>query len=104
MISYTGRHGELYDLFYADKPYATEAAFVHSCLEAYGLPGGKSLLELACGTGIHALAMEKLGYRVLATDNSQAMLAVATRKAKEALSGARFRNQDMTALDHASQL
>ena len=28
MSSYIGRHAELYDIFYADKPYADEARYL----------------------------------------------------------------------------
>ena len=48
MISYLGRHAELYDIFYADKPYALEAAFVHQCLQSYSQEPVHRLLELAC--------------------------------------------------------
>jgi SAM-dependent methyltransferase len=98
MSSYLGRHAELYDLLYEDKPYAEEAGFVHSRLSRYGAPG-RRLLELACGTGSHALNFERLGYSVVATDYSKDMLDVATRKGREASSSVRFEYGDMTALD-----
>ena len=72
--SYIGRHAELYDLFYAEKPYAEEAKFVDACIQQFGEGASKKLLELACGTGRHALEMEKLGYKVIATDYSADML------------------------------
>jgi SAM-dependent methyltransferase len=97
--SYIGRHAELYDIFYADKPYAEEAAFVHACLQKYGRPNPKLLLELACGTGTHSLLLEKLGYRIIASDYSKDMLAQARQKAKKANSGVDFRQQNMLSLD-----
>lgn len=98
MSSYVGRHAELYDLFYATKPYAEEAAFVHQCLERFGDGVTRRLLELACGTGSHALALEKFGYGIVATDYSEDMLAVARRKAAQASSRVEFQRQDMRAL------
>lgn len=98
MSSYIGRHAELYDLFYADKPYAEEALFVHQCLQEYSSGPITRLLELACGTGSHALALEKFGYRIVATDYSEDMLAIAERKARELSSTVEFRFQDMTEL------
>jgi len=80
MSSYVGRHAELYDIFYADKPYGKEAAFVHQCLQHYSLGTTHRVLELACGTGSHALALEQKGYKILATDYSTDMLACARRK------------------------
>lgn len=99
MSSYIGRHAELYDLFYADKPYADEALFVHRCLQRFGAGATNRLLELACGTGSHAFALEKFGYQILATDDSENMLAIAKKKAAEIGSTVNFRAQDMTRLD-----
>jgi SAM-dependent methyltransferase len=71
--SYTGLHAALYDEIYAEKPYAAEARFVH---ELAGAPGGR-LLDVACGTGRHALAFADLGYEVTGTDVNEELLAVA---------------------------
>jgi len=98
MVSYAGRHAELYDLFYADKEYDSEAAFVHYCLERFGVKGHATLLELACGTGRHAFALERFGYQVTATDYSADMLAVARDKANESRSSVSFSLQDMSNL------
>jgi len=95
--SYAGRHAELYDLFYADKPYPEEAAFVHRCVQAFN-SGAKTMLELACGTGTHSLLLEKYGYRIIATDYSVDMLRRAEEKAKKVNSRVEFRRQDMRAL------
>jgi SAM-dependent methyltransferase len=99
VTAYQGRHAELYDLFYADKPYAAEAEFMHACLQRYGRGPVRRLLELACGTGTHALRLEQHGYEIVATDYSSDLLECARRKAT--LAGARtdFRWQDMRALD-----
>ncbi|HLA82641.1 MAG TPA: methyltransferase domain-containing protein, partial [Thermoleophilia bacterium] len=77
MTSYAGRHAELYDVFYSDKPYAAEAAFVHECFGRYAGFPVRRLLELACGTGRHAIELAKMGYELVATDNSPDMLASA---------------------------
>ena len=101
MSSYLGRHAELYDTIYGDKPYAEEARFVHECLQRFGEGESKRLLELACGTGSHALELEKLGYEVTATDYSADMLARARAKSQQAGSNVRFDQQDMTNLNVA---
>lgn len=97
--SYLGRHAELYDLFYSDKPYSEEANFVHSCLEKYSLMPIETILELGCGTGTHSLFLEKFGYQILATDYSDDMLLHAMQKAQDANSSNRYRKQDMCSLD-----
>lgn len=99
MTSYSGRHAELYDLFYADKPYEAEAAFVDNCLREYSVGPTNSLLEIACGTGTHALLLEKRGYEIVATDYSNDMLERAKQKASVGSSRVDFRLQDMTQLD-----
>ncbi len=99
MSSYIGWHAELYDIFYGDKPYADEAAFVHWCLQQYGVGTTHRLLELACGTGSHAFALEKFGYEIVATDYSEDMLSCARAKAKKISSKVKFTQQDMRTLN-----
>ena len=99
MISYKGRHAELYDLFYSDKPYVKEAHFVHRCLQRFSGNNCKHILELACGTGSHALVWDELGYAVTAVDHSEDMLACARRKAAASNSKIEFHRQDMRALN-----
>jgi SAM-dependent methyltransferase len=96
--SYIGRHAELYDLFYTEKPYASEAAFVHFCIQTYK-PNANRLLELACGTGNHSLLLEKYAYKIVATDYSPDMLTLAREKAQKENSTVDFRQEDMRALD-----
>ena len=81
MSVYGGRYAELYDLFYSDKPYAEEAAFVHDCLQKFARTPVRETLELACGTGRHALELEKHGYEITAMDRSPDMLEIARRRA-----------------------
>jgi SAM-dependent methyltransferase len=81
MSNYAGRYAELYDLFYADKPYAEEARFVHERIQEFGGHPTREVLELACGTGRHALELEKFDYQITATDGSPDMLQVASRRA-----------------------
>jgi SAM-dependent methyltransferase len=99
MSSYVGRHAELYDLFYADKPYAAEAAWVDGVLREFVAPAPVRLLELACGTGRHAVELSRRGYRVTATDYSADMIAQARRKSGDAASPIEFLVADMRSLD-----
>lgn len=98
MSSYLGRHAELYDLFYADKPYAEEAAFVHECLRKFGRSPTREILEIACGTGSHAFQLEKYGYHITASDYSEDMLRVARRRAIDSGSKILFVRSDMREL------
>lgn len=92
MNSYTGLHARVYDEVYAEKPYAEEARFVH---ELAGSPGGK-LLDVACGTGRHALAFAELGYDVTASDINDELLEVGRAAAGDRV---RFVQGDMCELD-----
>ncbi len=76
-----GRHAGLYDIFYADKPYRKEAEFVAKMLETYNVPG-KKMLEIACGTGSHAVIFAELGWEVTAIDYSPDMVRRAREKAR----------------------
>jgi SAM-dependent methyltransferase len=96
--SYLGKHAEFYDIFYKDKPYSKEAAFVDDLLKRHAQGENKTLLELACGTGRHAFEFEKLSYQVLATDYSQDLLQVARQKADALQSKVTFELQDMRSL------
>lgn len=68
-----GAYSRYYDLFYGDKDYAGEAAFVDGVLRHHGLTG-MEILELGCGTGRHAAELVALGYRVHGIDVSETML------------------------------
>ena len=99
MTCYRGRHAELYDLFYREKTYAHEASFLNARIRELAVGSARSVLELACGTGEHAFALEALGYQVTAIDFSPDMLAQARAKMDARHSSVRFVQQDMRALD-----
>jgi SAM-dependent methyltransferase len=99
MTAYAGRHAEIYDLFYADKDYAGEARFVQAWLASLADEPVRRVLDLACGTGRHALELERLGLHVTGVDSSGSMLGVARRRAAESGSAVSFLEQDMRALD-----
>jgi SAM-dependent methyltransferase len=94
---YQGSYAELYDVFYADKPYAAEAAFVDELLLQHG-PGRRRgrLLDVACGTGRHAVELAIRGWHVVGFDRSAEMLEAARRRAGNLQLS--FRQGDMAAL------
>jgi SAM-dependent methyltransferase len=69
-------YAEWYDLFYEEKDYSGEAAFVTSALRTHGVTG-VDLLEIGCGTGAHARWFTAGGWRVTGLDRSERMLAQA---------------------------
>ena len=98
---YDGRHAELYDLFYGAKPYAAEAHHIHGLLQQVSADHIRRVLDIACGTGSHAIELERLGYDVVGTDISEDMLVRAKGKAKELRAGVCFERQDMRVLNVA---
>lgn len=74
-------YSKYYDLLYRDKDYSGEIAFITQLLERYGA-GMRDILELGCGTGLHASLLAEKGYVVHGVDLSASMLeAAATRQA-----------------------
>lgn len=71
-------YSEYYDLLYADKDYAAEARYVDGLIRRHG-GGGKRILELGCGTGIHAGLLARAGYEVTGIDRSARMVELAKR-------------------------
>ena len=71
--------GEYYNLFYNDKNYQLEAKYVHEKIEEY-TSSSKSILELGCGTGKHAINLAKFGYQILGIEKSESMLEKTTNR------------------------
>lgn len=73
------RYAEMYDALYAAKDYEREcdriqAAFHHTSRDV------RSVLDLGCGTGNHAIPLARRGYRMLGVDRSEGMLQRARAK------------------------
>jgi len=83
-----------YDLIYSRKDYKKESAIIRQLISKYKKSKGNDLLEVACGTGKHAQYFKNY-FRVLATDVSSGMLAVARKNLK----GVAFKRADMTNLN-----
>lgn len=74
-------YSRYYDLLYADKDYASEVRYVRTLIDEFAKRPASSLLELGCGTGIHACALAAQGLSVLGVDLSAEMLAGARARA-----------------------
>ena len=71
--------GDYYDLFYDDKNYQLEANYINEKIQEYK-SNSKSILELGCGTGKHAINLTKFGYEILGIEKSESMLKKTTNK------------------------
>lgn len=94
------KSAQYYDEIYAsiDKDYTAEAKKAHKIIQAFKKSKGKSLLDVACGTGFHASLLSKY-YQVEGIDLDPEMLAVAKKKHPNI----RFHQGDMTDFDLARQ-
>jgi SAM-dependent methyltransferase len=66
-------YARYYDLLYKDKPYAQEVEYIARVLARHA-PQAKTLLELGCGSGVHASHLAARGYGVHGIDQSEWML------------------------------
>jgi SAM-dependent methyltransferase len=97
MSVYEGEYAELYDLFYAEKGYDQEVEFTDGLLRRHAKGPSRRLLEVACGTGQHAVRFAAHGWEVVGVDLSADMI----RRARGRQGGAsvEFMQGDMRELD-----
>ena len=72
-------YSKVYDLFYGDKDYKAEAAYIQKLIKECN-PSAESILDLGCGTGRHATILQKYGYDVFGVDISSAMIEIAQKR------------------------
>ena len=78
------KYAEIYDIIYQDKNYFDETVFISELINRYLTPAEHiRVLDLACGTGLHALELAKMGYKVDACDLSAKMVDCAMAKAAQ---------------------
>ena len=75
------RFAKYYDLIYSEKDYDKEIRFVERLAKKHRIKG-KDVLDVACGTGNHAVLLKKKGFSVIGIDLNKEMLAVARKKTK----------------------
>lgn len=76
-------YAKYYNLFYRDKDYAKEVDYVDSLIKRYAKNKKRSILDVGCGTGIHALLFRRKGYRVVGIDKSTEMVNIAKSSVTE---------------------
>jgi SAM-dependent methyltransferase len=92
-----GRYYDLiYDSFY---DYEMECDNLERLFSKFLKEHPKSILDIGCGTGSHAMELARRGYHVTGIDISSVMIKEAKRKAKEASLDCEFFIMDMRELD-----
>jgi SAM-dependent methyltransferase len=91
-----GRFARYYDAIYEDLVnYAGDIQYLEAVFRKFTPARPRTLLDLGCGTGNHALPLARRGHDVTGIDLSPAQLAAARRKAKRAGLPIRFVRADM---------
>jgi SAM-dependent methyltransferase len=73
MSVFGGDYSQYYDVFYADKDYAAEAAFVGKLIRRHR-PNASSIIEFGCGSARHAVEFARAGFWITGLDRSAAMI------------------------------
>jgi len=77
-----GGYARYYDLLYMDKDYVGECDFVERLFERFSPEPVKTILDVGCGTGQHALVLGRRGYSVTGIDVSPIAIQLACDKAR----------------------
>jgi SAM-dependent methyltransferase len=92
---YRRRFAKYYDaIYHRIVNYGGDVDFLETVFDRFQ-PRPKTILDLGCGTGNHALLLARRGYRVMGIDQSRDMLALARAKAAPLRTRLRFVHADM---------
>ncbi len=92
-------YARAYDAFYAEKDYEAECDMIELAFRRHAAAPVRTVLDLGCGTGSHALRMARRGYAVTGIDLSAEMLRRAHAKAEGAGLAVDFRQGDVRYFD-----
>lgn len=81
-----------YHILYQNRDQEEARRFIQKLIGHLQIPLDSHILDLACGTGRHAIQLHQLGYQVLGVDLSEHSIAEAKESEKE---GLRFARHDM---------
>src|SRR4029077_2882671 len=84
-----------YDALYAEKDYPGECDLLEQVFTTYAARRVSSILDLGCGTGLHAHELARRGYEVVGIDRSEAML----ERARSVPTSATFLQGDVRSVD-----
>jgi SAM-dependent methyltransferase len=79
-LNFGATYASIYDELYAEKDYAAEAQFALDQIRTIAPQTPMHILDLGCGTGLHAMQLAKAGISVTGVDRSADMVAVAEKR------------------------
>jgi SAM-dependent methyltransferase len=82
MSVFNSHYAGQYDRLYVEKNYQSECDLIDEAVLRHASATPKTLLDVGCGTGGHAIELASRGYSVTGVDLSQAMLDQAIDKTK----------------------
>jgi SAM-dependent methyltransferase len=85
----------MYDVLYRDKDYEIECDRIEQIIRDDCQLSARSILDLGCGTGNHALRLAKRGYSVTGVDRSPEMLELAKDKSRDSSLDCTFIQSDI---------
>jgi SAM-dependent methyltransferase len=73
-------YAQFYDALYETKDYDAEVAYLEEAFRRYGSFPVRTVLDVGCGTGGHALPLAGRGYAMTGVDRSSPMIELARQK------------------------
>ncbi len=78
---FNNSYAATYDTVYAEKNYDAECEAMGKLISQFGEGGFKTMLDLGCGTGRHAVIFADRGFHVTGVDQSEPMISLARQRA-----------------------
>jgi SAM-dependent methyltransferase len=75
-----GAYAKFYDALYQEKDYLGEVNYIERLFAQYAARPIKTILDLGCGSGGHAIPLAQRGFKVTGVDRSAEMLNEAKKK------------------------
>ncbi len=95
-----GGFATYYDFIYESiVDYDADVRYLETIFRRFLRTPPRSILDLACGTGTHALRLARQGHEVVGVDLSREQLAIARRKSRKDRAPIRFVRGDMRSFD-----
>ena len=72
-------YAQYYDFLNQQKDYRQEIDYITSLINKYA-PNANNVLDLGCGTGLHAINLAEEGYHISGIDQSPDMIKIANKR------------------------